>query len=66
MAANKRIKNLNPNRATSRAASDGFYCSLKQAKSSFSQMWQRPIGNLLTLAQVFYGLGYACLFISIR
>ncbi|MDH5928572.1 permease-like cell division protein FtsX [Vibrio lentus] len=65
MAANKRIKKPQSNRATSRAASDGFFVvHWKQAKSSFSQMWQRPIGNLLTLAVISMALAMpACLYL---
>ncbi|OBT23792.1 cell division protein FtsX [Vibrio tasmaniensis] len=65
MAANKRIKKSQSNRATNRAASDGFFVvHWKQAKSSFSQMWQRPIGNLLTLAVISMALAMpACLYL---
>ncbi|MEZ9652377.1 permease-like cell division protein FtsX [Vibrio lentus] len=65
MAANKRMKKPQSNRATSRAASDGFFVvHWKQAKSSFSQMWQRPIGNLLTLAVISMALAMpACLYL---
>ncbi|MEZ9292201.1 permease-like cell division protein FtsX [Vibrio lentus] len=65
MAANKRIKKPQSNRSTSRAASDGFFVvHWKQAKSSFSQMWQRPIGNLLTLAVISMALAMpACLYL---
>ncbi|WP_286295055.1 permease-like cell division protein FtsX [Vibrio apostichopi] len=65
MAANKRIKKPQSNRAASRAASDGFFVvHWKQAKSSFSQMWQRPIGNLLTLAVISMALAMpACLYL---
>ncbi|PMM56076.1 permease-like cell division protein FtsX [Vibrio lentus] len=65
MAANKRIKKPQSNRATSCAASDGFFVvHWKQAKSSFSQMWQRPIGNLLTLAVISMALAMpACLYL---
>lgn len=65
MAANKRIKKPQSNRAASRAASDGFFIvHWKQAKSSFSQMWQRPLGNLLTLAVISMALAMpACLYL---
>lgn len=65
MAANKRIKKPQSNRAASRAASDGFFVvHWKQAKSSFSQMWQRPLGNLLTLAVISMALAMpACLYL---
>ncbi|MEZ8881158.1 permease-like cell division protein FtsX [Vibrio lentus] len=61
MAANKRIKKPH----SKRAASDGFFVvHWKQAKSSFSQMWQRPLGNLLTLAVISMALAMpACLYL---
>lgn len=65
MAANKRIKKPQSNRAATRASSDGFFVvHWKQAKSSFSQMWQRPLGNLLTLAVISMALAMpACLYL---
>ncbi|CAH6936365.1 Cell division protein FtsX [Vibrio chagasii] len=65
MAANKRIKKPQSNRATNRISSDGFFVvHWKQAKSSFSQMWQRPLGNLLTLAVISMALAMpACLYL---
>ncbi|WP_435247998.1 permease-like cell division protein FtsX [Vibrio sp. nBUS_14] len=61
MTANKRIKKPH----SKRAASDGFFVvHWKQAKSSFSQMWQRPLGNLLTLAVISMALAMpACLYL---
>ncbi|CAH6824661.1 Cell division protein FtsX [Vibrio chagasii] len=65
MAANKRIKKPQSNRAANRTSSDGFFVvHWKQAKSSFSQMWQRPLGNLLTLAVISMALAMpACLYL---
>ncbi|TKF02308.1 permease-like cell division protein FtsX [Vibrio kanaloae] len=65
MAANKRIKKPQSNRAKTRTVSDGFFVvHWKQAKSSFSQMWQRPLGNLLTLAVISMALTMpACLYL---
>ncbi|TKE95475.1 cell division protein FtsX [Vibrio kanaloae] len=65
MAANKRIKKPQSNRAKTRTSSDGFFVvHWKQAKSSFSQMWQRPLGNLLTLAVISMALTMpACLYL---
>ncbi len=51
--------------STKRANTDGFFSMhLKQAKASFSALWQRPIGNILTLAVVTIALAMpACLYL---
>ncbi|QFT11121.1 permease-like cell division protein FtsX [Vibrio sp. THAF190c] len=65
MAVNKRLKKAKPKRANNRAASDGFLVvHWKQAKSSLSELWQRPLGNLLTLAVISMALAMpACLYL---
>ena len=67
MAGNKRLKKPAPkaSRTNNRPASDGFFrIHLKQAKSSFSELWQRPIGNILTLAVISMALAMpACLYL---
>ncbi|WP_299692006.1 permease-like cell division protein FtsX [uncultured Vibrio sp.] len=65
MAANKRIKKTPSKRSASRVPSDGlFVVHWKQAKSSFSELWQRPLGNVLTLAVISMALAMpACLYL---
>ncbi|MDN3700709.1 permease-like cell division protein FtsX [Vibrio artabrorum] len=65
MAVNKRIKKPQSNRGANRVKSDGFFViHWKQAKASFMQMWQRPLGNLLTLAVISMALAMpACLYL---
>ncbi len=48
-----------------RANTDGFFSvHVKQAKASFSALWQRPLGNVLTLAVVSIALAMpACLYL---
>jgi cell division transport system permease protein len=64
MAANKRIKKPQSKLTAPRATSGFFLIHWKQAKSSFSKMWQRPLGNLLTLAVISMALAMpACLYL---
>ncbi len=48
-----------------RANTDGFFSvHVNQAKASFSALWQRPLGNILTLAVVSIALAMpACLYL---
>ncbi|MGD8113016.1 permease-like cell division protein FtsX [Vibrio sp. TRT 17S01] len=65
MAANVRNKNAAKGRVANKAKTDGF-CKvhLKQAKASFSSMWVRPLGNILTLAVISMALAMpACLYL---
>lgn len=44
---------VNKNRAKTAIQHDGFFkIHLRQAKSSFTSLWHRPIGNILTLAVI--------------
>lgn len=53
MAVNKRNKKVKQARDTKRPNTDGFFTvHLKQAKASFAELWQRPLGNILTLAVI--------------
>jgi len=53
MVANKRNKKTKQNRDSKRPSSDGFFTiHFTQAKASFSEIWQRPLGNILTLAVI--------------
>ncbi|CAE6920564.1 Part of the ABC transporter FtsEX involved in cellular division [Vibrio sp. B1FLJ16] len=54
-------KGNNPKRSNS----DGFFSvHIKEAKASFSALWQRPLGNILTLAVVSIALAMpACLYL---
>ena len=44
---------------------DGFFkVHIKQAKASFSELWQRPLGNILTLAVISMALAMpSCLYL---
>ena len=66
MAVNKRLKKAKPKRANNRAASDGFLVvHWKQAKSSLSELWQRPLGNLTDFSRDLYGISDASVFVPI-
>ncbi|EHA1127199.1 permease-like cell division protein FtsX [Vibrio navarrensis] len=65
MAANKRIKKSASKAKSHRPKTDSFFAiHLKQAKVSLSAIWQRPLGNLLTLAVISVALSMpACLYL---
>ncbi|MBE4594362.1 cell division protein FtsX [Vibrio navarrensis] len=65
MAANKRIQKSSPKAKSHRPKTDSFFAiHLKQAKVSLSAIWQRPLGNLLTLAVISVALSMpACLYL---
>lgn len=66
MAANRRNKKVqNKSRTGYRPKTDGFIrIHINQAKSSFSALWSRPLGNLLTLAVISMALSMpACLYL---
>ncbi|MCG6213837.1 permease-like cell division protein FtsX [Vibrio furnissii] len=52
-------------RDNKRAKTDGFLTMhIKQAKASFSALWQRPLGNVLTLAVISMALSLpACMYL---
>jgi len=53
MAVKPNNKKTNKSRDVKRAKTDGFLkIHIKQAKASFSGLWQRPMGNILTLAVI--------------
>ncbi|KLN64458.1 MULTISPECIES: permease-like cell division protein FtsX [Vibrio] len=53
MGSNKRNKNGNTSRAKNRVKKDSFFTvHLKQARLSLTEFWQRPLGNILTLAVI--------------
>lgn len=53
MAVNKRNKKVKQSRESKRPNTDGFFTiHFKQAKASFSELWARPLGNILTLAVI--------------
>ncbi len=66
MAANKRLKKAkSAQRALKRPTTDGFFAvHAKQCKAAFLAIWQRPVGNLLTLAVISVALAMpACLYL---
>ncbi|EMK3673961.1 cell division protein FtsX [Vibrio parahaemolyticus] len=65
MAGNKHSQKKGKGRSVKRANTDGFFSvHAKQAKSSFSALWQRPLGNILTLAVISMALAMpACLYL---
>lgn len=53
MGTNKRNKNANASRAKNRVKKDSFFTvHFKQARLSLAEFWQRPLGNILTLAVI--------------
>ena len=53
MGTNKRNKNANASRAKNRVKKDSFFTvHFKQARLSLAEFWQRPVGNILTLAVI--------------
>lgn len=53
MAINSRSKNAKASRTKNRVKKDSFFAvHFKQAKASLSEFWQRPMGNILTLAVI--------------
>lgn len=53
MAGNRRNKKATAAKAKNRVKRDGFVTiHFKQARASFSTLWARPLGNLLTLAVI--------------
>ncbi|WP_394252784.1 permease-like cell division protein FtsX [Vibrio profundi] len=53
MAVNKRNKKVKQSRESKRPNTDGFFTiHFKQAKASFSELWARPLGSILTLAVI--------------
>ncbi|MDC5808860.1 permease-like cell division protein FtsX [Vibrio europaeus] len=53
MGTNKRNKNANTSRAKNRVKKDSFFTvHFKQARLSLAEFWQRPLGNILTLAVI--------------
>ncbi|WP_070962929.1 permease-like cell division protein FtsX [Vibrio sonorensis] len=65
MATNTRNKRTNKKRHNNQAKRDNFLkVHINQAKMSFSQLWTRPLGNLLTLAVICMALALpACLYL---
>ncbi|EGR1751913.1 TPA: permease-like cell division protein FtsX [Vibrio parahaemolyticus] len=65
MAGNKHSQKKGKGRSAKRANTDGFFSvHANQAKSSFSALWQRPLGNILTLAVISMALAMpACLYL---
>ncbi len=53
MVAKPNNKKAAKPRETKRVKTDGFFTiHVKQAKASFASLWQRPMGNILTLAVI--------------
>jgi len=53
MGINKRNKNGNASRTKNRVKKDSFFTvHFKQARLSLAEFWQRPLGNILTLAVI--------------
>lgn len=53
MGTNKRKNNANASRAKNRVKKDSFFTvHFKQARLSLAEFWQRPLGNILTLAVI--------------
>lgn len=65
MAGKKHSQKKDKGGSVKRVNTDGFFSvHVKQAKSSFSALWQRPLGNILTLAVVSIALAMpACLYL---
>lgn len=65
MAGKKNSPKKGKSRTAKRPNTDGFFSvHIKQAKASFSALWQRPLGNILTLAVVSIALAMpACLYL---
>lgn len=65
MASNVRLKKTKKARGNSRPKSDGFFkVHVTQAKRSFLALWQRPMGNILTLAVISMALAMpSCLYL---
>ncbi|MGF1743227.1 permease-like cell division protein FtsX [Vibrio profundum] len=65
MNANARKRRATNGRGQSGPKTDGFFTvHLKQAKSSFAGLWQRPMSNLLTLAVIAMALAMpSCLYL---
>ncbi|MGP8308971.1 permease-like cell division protein FtsX [Vibrio sp. YIC-376] len=65
MAGKKHSQKKDKGSSAKRANTDGFFSvHVKQAKASFSALWQRPLGNILTLAVVSIALAMpACLYL---
>lgn len=65
MAGKKLSQKKGKGSSAKRANTDGFFSvHIKQAKASFSALWQRPLGNILTLAVVSIALAMpACLYL---
>ncbi|WP_319555375.1 permease-like cell division protein FtsX [uncultured Vibrio sp.] len=63
--AGKKLSQKKGKSSAKRANTDGFFSvHIKQAKASFSALWQRPLGNILTLAVVSIALAMpACLYL---
>lgn len=65
MAGKKHSQKKDKGGSVKRVNTDGFFSvHVKQAKSSFSALWQRPLWNILTLAVVSIALAMpACLYL---
>lgn len=65
MAVKPGKRKASPAREARRNATDGFFTvHLKQVKASFSALWHRPLGNILTLAVISMALAMpACLYL---
>lgn len=65
MVGKKHSQKKDKGSTAKRANTDGFFSvHVKQAKASFSALWQRPLGNILTLAVVSIALAMpACLYL---
>ncbi len=65
MAVKPSNKKANKPREKKRVKTDGFFTiHIKQAKASFSSLWHRPMGNILTLAVISMALTLpACLYL---
>ncbi|MDF2155986.1 permease-like cell division protein FtsX [Vibrio sp. CAU 1672] len=65
MAGNTRTQRKGSGRRSQRVNTDSFFTvHAKQAKAAFVAMWQRPLGNFLTLAVISMALAMpACLYL---
>ncbi|AUI87468.1 cell division protein FtsX [Vibrio azureus] len=65
MEGNKRTHKKRKGRSTKRVNTDSVLSShIKQAKASFSELWRRPLGNILTLAVISMALAMpACVYL---
>lgn len=65
MAVKPKNKKVTQSRDAKRMKTDGFLkVHIKQAKASFASLWQRPMGNILTLAVISMALTLpACLYL---